>query len=133
MTRYTPKTAEKKRNRAMLPLIGFLFAFLLAVLAYLAAPTVVDIAKEQSSDIARQFNELEADYGETNFNALVAFLMWLVMLALSAFVVAVFVGRDPEVASFRELPPSPANRKQHKRDLKRRLRQVEQQQKKLKK
>ncbi|NLX09714.1 MAG: hypothetical protein GXY36_08675 [Chloroflexi bacterium] len=115
---YSPPK-RKKRMKATLPLVGLLFAVLLGVVAYFLAPPLVELLEGQFPDIEQQFDNLRADIGETPFNALIAGLLWLVMLALSVFLVAALIGEDPEKEAWKYMGPHPKDIKGMKRERKR--------------
>src|SRR5690606_12773994 len=107
--RYTPKEARKpvSRRKAFLPVLGLALAIALAVVAYVAAPLVVELIEGLSADIARQFAQLRVEYGENAVDYIFAFVLWLVMLALMVFIVAAAIGEDPEKEAFKHMGPSP--------------------------
>ena len=121
--RYTPKEARKpvSRRKAFLPVLGLALAIALAVVAYVAAPLVVELIEGLSADIARQFAQLRVEYGENAVDYIFAFVLWLVMLALMVFIVAAAIGEDPEKEAFKHMGPSPADRNEQVKALRRQL------------
>lgn len=112
MTRYTPAEATpKKKNRPLLPIIGLVLAVCLAAIAYVAAPPLVDLIGEQNAQIGQQFEQFRRDYGENSLDYIAAALVWLVMLALTAFIVALLIGKDPNREVFDYMGPHPSDKK----------------------
>lgn len=112
MTRYTPAEAQpKKKSCPLLPIIGLLLAVCLAVIAYVVAPPLVDLVEDQNIRIAQQFEQFRRDYGENSLDYIAAALLWLVMLALTAFIVALLIGKDPNREVFEYMGPHPSDKK----------------------
>lgn len=120
--RYRPTEVKKKGHRkAFLPLLGLALAIALGIVAYVAAPFLVEWIEDQSDDIARQFAQFRFDYGENALDYVTAFVLWIVMLALMVFVVAATIGEDPEKEPFHYMGPSPADQKKQVKVLRREL------------
>ena len=70
------------------------------------------------------FDEIRAnpDFPEHSVEYIAGALVWLVLMALSMFVVAAVIGEDPDKETWRLLGPPPANKdaviKQLRKDLK---------------
>ena len=124
--RYRLTEAKKpaSRRKAFLPVIGLVLAIALGVLAYFAAPYLVEWVEGLDNGIARQFAQLRAERGENVVDYIAAFALWLVLLALLVFIVAATVGEDPEKEVFKFMGPSPADRKQQVKELRRELKEA---------
>ena len=123
--RFRPVEAKKKgRSKAFLPLVGIVLAVALGVVAYFVAPILIEFAEDQSADIARQFARFRVDYGENAPDYVAACLLWMVMLAVTVFIVAAAIGEDPEKEVFRYMGPSPADRDKHIKQLRRELKEA---------
>lgn len=139
MTRYSgPQTQKKKRGtKAFLPILGLILALLFALVAYFAAPPVVDFIEGRSAKIEAQFNDLRIDYGDNIIDYVFAGLIWLVLLGLAVFLVSLMIGDDPDRESFKYMGPPPADKKAmakyYKREIKERQKRAKQKQAKLKK
>jgi amino acid transporter len=139
MTRYVaPQVKKKKRGtRAFLPVLGLILALLFAVVAYFAAPPLVDFVEGRDQKIQTQFESFRADYGENIIDYIFAGLIWLVFLGLAVFLVSLAIGEDPEKEAFKYMGPPPADKKAmikaYKRELKERKKRAKQKQGQLKK
>ncbi|HML24378.1 MAG TPA: hypothetical protein PKD09_22170 [Aggregatilinea sp.] len=112
MTNYTPRQSQPKRKgRPLLPVIGLLLAVCFAAIAYVIAPPLVDLLTEQSPKIGTQFAQLRRDYGENSVEYIFTGLVWLLLLGLSSFIVALFVGKDPAKETFDMMGPHPRDTK----------------------
>jgi uncharacterized Tic20 family protein len=109
--RDTPKK-RKRRSRALLPVMGLMLAVLLGVVAVFTSPLLVELIEEQQPDVANQFADFEADYGENAVDYVIAAVMWLVMLAFMMFIAAMAIGSDKaEKEMWETLGPHPADKK----------------------
>jgi amino acid transporter len=139
MTRYSaPQSKKKKRGtRAFLPILGLILAVLFAVVAYFAAPPVVDGLEGRDQKIATQFDDFRAKYGENVIDYIFAGLIWLFLLGLGVYLVSATIGDDPEKEAFKYMGPPPADKKAmvkaYKRELKERQKRAKQRQAQLKK
>lgn len=115
---------KKRRSRALLPLMGLLLAICFGLVAYGVAPVLVEFGEEHNEGLKNSFDEIRnnPDYPENSVNYVTGALVWLVLMALSMFVVAVVIGEDPDKETWRLLGPSPANKdaviKQLRKDIK---------------
>lgn len=138
MTRYNPtQTQPKPKKRPLLPVIGLVLAVCFAAIAYVAAPPLVDLLADQSSKISRQFATFRGDYGENSLDYIFMGLLWLTLLGVSAFVVALMAGRDPTKKTYELMGPHPKDtkavakaRRKAQKEAKKRLKQRESQRKK---
>ncbi|WP_119072564.1 hypothetical protein [Aggregatilinea lenta] len=137
MTRYNPTQVDAKpKGRPLLPVIGLVLAVCFAAIAYVAAPPLVDLIAEQSPKISSQFAEFRRDYGENSVDYIFTGLLWLTLLGVSAFVVALLAGSDGTKKTYELMGPHPkdtkamakAHRKAQKQ-AKKRLKQRESQRK----
>lgn len=114
---------KKRRSRALLPLLGLLLAVCFGVVAYVTAPMLVEFGEEQSAGLKDSFDEIRAnpDFPEHSVEYIAGALVWLVLMALSMYVVAAVIGEDPDKETWRLLGPPPANKdaviKQLRKDL----------------
>jgi hypothetical protein len=100
------KQAEKERKRnPLLPVFGLLLAAGLFVLAYVIAGEVIKMPQVKSVVLGMK-NTAQLIFG---------FAIWLGLLAISFFLVAVLVGKDPESTKGIPLPT-------RERDIKKRRR-----------
>lgn len=115
---------KKRRSRALLPLLGLMLAICFGVIAYVVAPMVVEFGEEQSAGLKNSFDDIRAnpDFPENSVNYIAAALIWLVLMAISMFIVAGVIGEDPDKEAWRLLGPSPADKdaviKQLRKDIK---------------
>lgn len=115
---------KKRRSRALLPLMGLLLAICFGLVAYGVAPILVEFGEEHNEGLKNSFDEIRnnPDYPENSVNYVTGALVWLVLMALSMFVVAAVIGEDPDKETWRLLGPSPANKdaviKQLRKDIK---------------
>ena len=81
---------KKRRSRALLPLLGLLLAVCFGVVAYVVAPMLVEFGEERSAGLKDSFDEIRAnpDFPEHSVEYIAGALVWLVLMALSMFVVA---------------------------------------------
>ncbi len=138
MTRYNPTQVEPKRKgRPLLPVIGLVLAVCFAAIAYVAAPPLVDFLAEQSPKISRQFATFRRDYGDNSLDYILMGLLWLTMLGVSTFIVALVAGGDSTKKTFELMGPHPKDKKavakarrKAQKEAKKRLKQRESQRKK---
>lgn len=108
MTNYRQVQQKKKSaHRGLLPVIGITLAVLLAVVAYFLAPALIDFGSSQNARLGNRFDEFDRSYGEGTFRYVVAALLWLVLLAVSSLIVAMFVGKDPQKDALNAVGPPP--------------------------
>lgn len=145
MSRYTPKKAERRPSR-WLPIVGLTLAVVLAVAAYLVAFPLVEFGREQSESVDSAYGDLrrqlagyqwyadsERYHGNNGIEMLVGLMLWLVMMGLAMLTVGVATyGTDPERAAWKQMGPSPANRKAVVKQLKKDLKEARRQQRELK-
>ena len=145
MSRYTPKKVERRASR-WLPIVGLTLAVLLAVTAYLIAFPLVDFGREQSDAVDNAYRDLrkqfagypwyadsERYHGNNIVEILVGLMLWLVMMGLAMLVVgAATYGTDPERAAWKQMGPSPANKKAVVKQLKKDLKEAKRQERELK-
>jgi hypothetical protein len=120
------RTAKKRKPRPLLPVMGLLLAVALGVFSYFIAPTLVDFGVEQNDTIRKEVETFENDppsgLPEKTFDYITAGFMWLILMGLFMFVASVAIGQDPEKESWKNMGPSPANKKavakQLKKDIK---------------
>jgi flagellar basal body-associated protein FliL len=146
MTNIRQASKEKKKRSRGLPILGLLLAISLAGVAYGISFPLVKFGEDQSSTIKKQVVDLRQEFAQKDWyqksekyhgnnivEIITAAVLWFVMMGISMFVVsAAVVGSDPERESWKDMPPSPADKKsmikQYKKDLKeakRRAREVE--------
>jgi hypothetical protein len=117
--------------------MGVVMAVSLGAVAYFLGPLFIDLGEDQSDDLARQFAEFRADYGENTLDYLASGLIFFLMLGLSALVVSAAIGTDVERETFKHMGPHPADKKAmmkaYKKELKERQRRAKQRQAQLKK
>lgn len=112
--------------RGLLPIMGLSLAVLLGVTAFFLSSPLVDWARGNEGRVgevvANIDKDIPANWPEDSLNYVVAVVLWLVMFSVAMTVVAAAVGPDPEKLSLKDMPASPANKKdmikQMKRDLK---------------
>ncbi len=133
---YAPK--EKKRNRAFLPILGLALAILLGAVAYGVSVPLVKYSEEQSPKLSQQFDELRANFDNYSWyvnnekyhkgrvvEILTAFVLWFVMMSVVMLIVsAAIYGTDPERESWKNLGPSPADKKKVAKQLKKDLKEA---------
>jgi len=112
---------RKRRKTALVPLLGLVMATALGIIAYVAAPYLVGLLEDQSAAVARQLDAFRVDYGDKAPDYVAALLMWVVALAILAFVAAAAIGEDPEKEAFKYMGPSPADRDKQVKMLRREL------------
>jgi len=128
--RFRPRQVQpKRRRRGLRPLLGFFLAIALGVIAYVAAPYLVDFAESQSASVAGRFAQFRVEFGQNTPEYVMAFLLWIAMLAIVAFVAAANVGEDPEKEAFKYMGPSPADRDAQVKLLRRELKKAKQREK----
>ena len=129
---------ERKRSRAFLPILGLALAILLAVVSYGVSVPLVKYSEEQSPKLNQQFDELRANFDNYSWyvnnekyhqgrvvEILTAFVLWFVMMSIAMLVVsAAIYGTDPDRESWKELGPSPADKKKVAKQLKKDLREA---------
>ncbi len=107
------KQAEKRRNRSpFLPVLGLLLAVVLFAVAWASAQLLVQIKAIKSALNGLQMVKLfgtPVNQGQI----MLAFMLWLVFLAIAYFLVAVLSGKDPE--STKDIPMPQKNRKKSDR------------------
>lgn len=125
VVREAPK--KKKTTKWYLPIFGLTLALLFGVVAYVVAPHLVDFGEKKSPKIESQLQDFRANQenGDKIIDAVAAGLVWLVLLVLAMFLAAAAIGSDPEKNSFKDMPASPANKKQMIKQLKRDLKEAE--------
>ncbi len=120
----TSTKKKKKRNKALLPLMGLTFAVLLGIISYFLAPSLIEYGENQSDKLKTQFDELRANekLPDKGLEYITAAVLWLLMMGMTMFVGAMFIGKDPDKESMKMMGASPANKKamikQMKKDLK---------------
>jgi hypothetical protein len=120
----TSTKKKKKRTKALLPIIGLAFATLLGVISFYLAPTLIDFGSNQSEDLKTQFDELRNNekYPAKTLDYITTAILWLLLMGLSMFLASLFIGKDPDKETLKNMSASPANKKamikQMKRDLK---------------
>jgi hypothetical protein len=131
----TVKQAPKKskQKNAIMPIIGLTLAILLAVIAYVAAPALINFG-EKNDKVGPQLYEFQATQknGELLLHVITSGILWLTMLALCMFIVSAAVAGDPERAVLKDMPASPANKKARVKDLKKQLKEAERREKQRK-
>ncbi len=107
------KQAEKKRNRSpFLPVLGLFLAIVLLVAAYGASDLIYQSSR-QVRDALKTLAMVNFLGKPTNQGVIMlAFVFWLIFLALAYFVVAVAAGKDPE--STKDIPMPPRGREKIK-------------------
>jgi hypothetical protein len=145
MSRYTPQKVERRTSR-WLPIVGLTLAVLLAVAAYLVAFPLVEFGREHSASVDSAYDDLrqqfagyqwyadsERYHGNNGVEMLVGLMLWLVMMGLAMLMVGVAVyGTDPERVAWKQMGPSPANRKAVVKQLKKDLKEARRQERELK-
>lgn len=113
----------KRRRKALLPVMGLVFAALLVVVAYGLAPIALETIGSFNDEWNAKIRVNSDPDGElqTEFIYLMTLVVWLALLGLSMAIAAAAIGKDPEKESLKDMSASPANRdaliKQMKRDL----------------
>lgn len=127
-----PEKKKKSTRRGLLPLIGLIFALLLGVVAFFLAPPLLEFAEGQSPKFESQFNQFRADYGEKTIEYIAAGFLWLVLLGLTMFFAALFTGGNPDKVIYKQMGPSPTDKKAMYKAQKKRLKELQQKKKQLK-
>lgn len=84
----TVKLPEYKRKRnPYLPVIGLILAVMLAIIAWFAAPYLVDLLIENVDNLQQRVQT--AEDGERNLRIAVAVLTWIATLAISMMIVSI--------------------------------------------
>jgi type VI protein secretion system component VasK len=78
------RVAEKKRRRGMWPVLGFVLILVLAAIAYLIAPAVIDLTRQLLPRFTTRGTNPET------VRLLFAILIFLVLGAVGALIVALF-------------------------------------------
>jgi hypothetical protein len=131
---YTKRT-KKRRNRALLPVMGLSLAVLLGVAAYFLAPILIELGENQSPDLKDSFDQIRNNdtYPEGILEIMISIVLWLVMMGLAMFLVAATVGEDPEKEPFRYMGPPPSDKKAQIKELKKELRAAKKRERQRKK
>jgi beta-lactamase regulating signal transducer with metallopeptidase domain len=127
---------EKKAKRRGVPVLGLILAVALMGVAYGISFPLVTFAEQQSDSVKTQFDDLRQEFaskpwyqdtenihGNNIVEIITAIVLWFIMMGIAMLVVsAALVGTDEEREILRNMPPSPANKKeivkQMKKDLK---------------
>lgn len=133
VVREAPK--KKKTMKWYMPVLGLMLALLFAVVSYIVAPRLVEFSEEKSAKIETQLNDFRESRsnGDTIIDIIATGLLWLSMLGMAMFLASAAIGKDPDKDSFKNMPASPANKKQMIKQLKRDLKAAEQRAKQQKK
>ena len=125
-----------KKTTKGLPILGLLLAVALLAFSYGVSFPLVKFAENQSSTVHNAFDDLrqkfeeypwyrnsEQYHGNHVVEIIAALVLWFVTMGLAMLLVsALLVGTDPEKEAWKQLGPSPANKKamvkQLKKDLK---------------
>jgi hypothetical protein len=128
--------AEKKKRRGGIPIIGLVLAITFFAFSFGISTPLVKFAgekndnlREAASDLRNTlenyswYNDTEQYHSGKGVEIIVTLILWFILMALSMFIVsAALFGTDPEKESWKEMGPSPANKKamvkQMKKDLK---------------
>jgi hypothetical protein len=140
MSSYVEAPKKKKTPRGV-PILGLVLAIALAAFAYGISLPLVDFGEGQSDKVKSQFDDLRAEFqkykwyqdsekyhGNNIVEIIIAAVLWFVMMGIAMFIVsATLVGTDPDKASWKDLPPSRADRKAMVKQLKKDLKETKQQ------
>lgn len=131
--------AEKKKpRRPWLPVLGLIFAIAVLAFSYGISTPLVKYAANHNTKMATSFHDLRTNFQKYKWytdsekyhkgkivEIIAALVLWLVLMALSMFVVAAtLIGTDPEKEVWDNLGPSPANKKATVKKMKKDLKQA---------
>ena len=131
-------TTKKRGRTAGIPVLGLMLAVLVAIVAYFAAPPLLDFLSEQFPEFGSQLNSWPTqkpnEWMPDNLPDYVAGLaLWLIIMGLAMFVVSAAIGRDPEREAWKFMGPPPADKKKVAKQLKKDLKIAKQREREMRK
>lgn len=121
---YRIVTNERKPN-AFMPVMGLTIGVCFAVMAYFAAPFIIDILQDNFAE----FEAKTANVEEMTLRLTIAGAMWFVLFSLAMFLVAMVAGDDSLVQE-EQKTIQPKGKKMTRRSLERHQRKLDRQRRK---
>lgn len=127
------KSTQQKKDtgfRAGTPILGLILAITLAVVAFGISVPLVSFLGDQFPDIGNQFDEFRANYKDNEMvhdyivEVIMAALLWFVLLGAAMMISSIALGTNPEKEIWKEMPPSPADKKAMIKLMKKDLREA---------
>ncbi|HEX3051488.1 MAG TPA: hypothetical protein VHP83_12585 [Aggregatilineaceae bacterium] len=114
--------------------MGLTFAVLLAVISYVVAPMLIELAEDKNDNIKAQFDDFRENekVPEHALDWIAIGLMWMLLLGVTMFFASALVGKDPKKESLKTMSASPANKKAMIKQMQRDLKEAKKQQKQQK-
>lgn len=126
---------EKKKPRVGVPVIGLVLAIAFFAFSFGISTPLVEFAEKNNDDLKNAFSDLRKEFNQYDWyqdtkeyhsgkvvEIIVTLVLWFIFMSISMFVVsAALYGTDPEKTAWKEMGPSPADKKamikQMKKDL----------------
>lgn len=124
------KGLKREGFRAGAPILGLILAIALAAVAFGISVPLVKYLEGEYPDIENQFvdlrNNFDADDPMHDYivEIVIAGLLWFVLLGFAMFIASAAMGTNPEKEVWKDMPPSPANKKGTIKMMKKDLREA---------
>ncbi len=124
------KQQQNRGFRAGAPILGLILAITLAVVAFAISIPLVSLLGDQFPDVGSELDGFRENYKDNEMvhdyivEAIMAALIWFVLLGLAMLVASASMGTNPEKQVWKDMPPSPADKKAMIKLMKKDLREA---------